>query len=131
VPAAETGDWSAASGHAAGLRLVGRRTAGEPVTAVFTGNDQMALGVLRALAEAGLAVPGDVSVAGFDDVPEAGYYSPPLTTVRQDFTELGRRCVQALLARIAGAEPERRRVAPTLVVRASSAAPARPGRAGG
>ena len=79
-----------------------RITAGEPLTAVFAGNDQMALGLMVALREQGLSVPGDVSVVGFDDVPEAPYFSPALTTVRQDFAELGRRGVQLVLARLAG-----------------------------
>src|SRR5258708_9862755 len=72
------------------------------VTAVLCGNDQMALGVLRALAERGRRVPGDVSVVGFDDVPEAAFFLPPLTTVRQNFGELGRRALHLLLDRISG-----------------------------
>ena len=59
-------------------------------SAIFVGNDQMALGVLRALHEAGLEIPRQVSVVGFDDIPEAPYFTPPLTTVRQDFAEVGR-----------------------------------------
>ena len=66
---------------------------------MFLANDQMALGLLAALHEEGLAVPDDVSVVGFDDLPEAPYFTPPLTTVRQDFAELGRR------GRPAGARP--------------------------
>jgi DNA-binding LacI/PurR family transcriptional regulator len=96
VPALERGDWSAESGYQAGLRL-----AGEPgCTAVFVANDQMALGVLRALNERGRRVPDDVSIVGFDDIPEAGSFIPPLTTVHQDFPELGRRCLEALLKQI-------------------------------
>ena len=59
------------------------------MTAVFVANDQMALGLLRAMHEAGRRIPEDVSVVGFDDIPEAPYFTPPLTTVRQDFGELG------------------------------------------
>ena len=59
-------------------------------SAVFVANDQMAIGVLHAFAEAGLVVPRDVSVVGFDDIPEAGYLNPALTTVRQDFQAIGR-----------------------------------------
>jgi len=70
------------------------------VEAVFVANDQMALGLLRAFAEAGRAVPDDVLVAGFDDVPEAEFYTPPLTTVRQDFATVGRRSVEMLIGRI-------------------------------
>ncbi|GAA3295882.1 LacI family DNA-binding transcriptional regulator [Dactylosporangium vinaceum] len=87
------GDWSARSGYAAGLSLARRRT----VTAVFAASDQMALGVLRAFAERGIRVPEDVSVVGFDDIPEAAYLHPPLTTIRQNHDEIGRRCVTALL----------------------------------
>ena len=92
------GDWSARSGYEAGLEH-GRR---DGVTAVFCANDQMALGLLRALSEAGRSVPGDVSVVGFDDIPEAAYLIPPLTTVRQDFTAVGRRAIEILQAAIAG-----------------------------
>jgi DNA-binding LacI/PurR family transcriptional regulator len=75
------GDWTPDSGYAAG-----RRVAEAPdVTAVFAANDDMAIGLVRALAEAGRRVPEDVSVVGFDDVPVAAYITPPLTTVRQPF----------------------------------------------
>jgi len=89
------------------------------------GNDQMALGLLRAFTEAGVRVPDDVSVVGFDDQPEAGYFTPPLTTVRQDFEELGRRCMDIMLTEIeAGAGVSSTVVPPELVLRASTAAPA-------
>jgi DNA-binding LacI/PurR family transcriptional regulator len=111
------GDWSSASGYAAGWRIV---EDGVP-TAVFAANDQMALGVLSALAEAGLDVPGDVSVAGFDDVPDSAYFTPALTTVRQDFAALAQRCV-AVLERLLRGEPATSvRIRPELVVRASTA----------
>ncbi len=96
VPRLLRGDWSAESGYRAGLAL-----ADEPeCTAVFVANDQMALGVLRALNEKGRPVPGQVSVVGFDDLPDAGAFSPPLTTIHQDFAEVGRRCVDAVLRQI-------------------------------
>jgi DNA-binding LacI/PurR family transcriptional regulator len=122
-PALLVGDWSASSGYRLGTQL-----ADDPgLTAVFCGNDTMALGVIRALAERGLRVPEDVSIIGFDDVPEAGYYRPPLTTVRQDFGEVGRQALSTLVDRMSGAIPAgpRVRVAPELIVRASAAAPAR------
>ncbi|WP_202872557.1 LacI family DNA-binding transcriptional regulator [Kribbella soli] len=75
------GDWLPASGYAAGRELA----ANHDVTAVFVANDDMAIGVLRALSEAGRPVPGDVSVVGFDDIPTAAFLTPPLTTVPQDF----------------------------------------------
>src|SRR5581483_2259151 len=91
-----SGDWSARSGYD-----LGRRLAADPrVTAIFVANDQMALGVLRAMHEAERAIPGDVSIVGFDDVPEAPFFTPPLTTIRQDFDELGSRSLRLLLRTI-------------------------------
>jgi DNA-binding LacI/PurR family transcriptional regulator len=125
VPPVLFGDWSVESGYQAGLRL-----AVQPgVTAVFAANDQMALGAMRALQEADRGIPEDVSVVGFDDIEVAGYLSPPLTTVRQDFDLVGERCVELLVDQI-----ENRRsvpaetvlVAPRLVVRGSAAAPPAP-----
>ena len=112
------GDWSAGSGYAAGQELARERG----VDAVFVGNDQMALGMLRAFHEAGLRVPDDVLVAGFDDVPEAAFFTPPLTTVRQDFIAVGRLCIEVLLRRIDGdaASDERSVVEPELILRQSS-----------
>jgi DNA-binding LacI/PurR family transcriptional regulator len=120
-PPVLAGDWSASSGYALGARL----TAEPGLTAIFCGNDAMALGVIRALAERGLRVPEDVSIVGFDDVPEAGYYLPPLTTVRQDFGEVGRQALGTLVDRMSAAIPAGRRVrvAPELIVRASAAGP--------
>jgi DNA-binding LacI/PurR family transcriptional regulator len=114
------GDWSADAGYAAGRVLLAT-----DVTAVFVANDQMALGLLHAVAEAGLRVPQDLSVVGFDDIPEARHFPPPLTTVRQDFGELGRRAIAVLLEEI---EPGRQATPDTvvpapLVVRSSTAAP--------
>jgi DNA-binding LacI/PurR family transcriptional regulator len=87
------GDWTARSGYEAGCILATERSA----SAIFVGNDQMALGLLRALHERGRAVPRQVSVIGFDDVPDAAFYTPPLTTIRQHFTELGREAMSLLL----------------------------------
>ena len=117
------GDWTPSSGHAAGKQLAVRMRAGEAVTAVFAANDQMALGLLAAMHEEGLSVPGDVSIVGFDDLPESPYFTPPLTTVRQDFAELGRRGVQLVLARLEGMESHPAPVPPELVVRASTGPP--------
>jgi DNA-binding LacI/PurR family transcriptional regulator len=122
VPPPLVGDWSAHAGHE-----LGRRLAADPqVTAIFVANDQMALGVLRALHEAGRRVPRDVSVVGFDDVPEAPYFTPPLTTVRQDFAEMGRRSLRLLLDIMdgPGGPPPHLEVAPELIVRASTGPPA-------
>ena len=114
------GDWSARRGHDAGMRFA--RDA--DVTAVFAANDQTALGVIRGLHDAGRRVPEDVSVVGFDDTPESGYFLPPLTTVRQDFGEVGRRSVELLLSLTDGEPAERHVIVPAeLVVRASTAPP--------
>jgi DNA-binding LacI/PurR family transcriptional regulator len=128
-PVVLTGDWSANSGYELGQRLAAMKGVGEAggATAVFCGNDTMALGVIRALSEAGLSVPADVSVVGFDDVPESGFYLPPLTTVRQDFGEVGKQALGALIDRMTNpSEPVPRiRVAPELVTRGSAIRPRR------
>lgn len=105
------GDWTAGSGHRAAAE-VDRSGA----TAVFASNDQMALGVIGGLRERGVRVPEDVSVVGFDDTPDAAYFWPALTTVRQDFEELARRAVAAVTGE--GLVPEEP-VVPVLVERAS------------
>lgn len=111
------GDWSARSGYELAERL-----AAEPeVSAVFVGNDQMALGVLRRLHELGRRIPEEISVVGFDDIPEAAYFTPPLTTVRQNFNEVGRRALLLLLRQLEGGERlPRDTVPPELIVRAST-----------
>jgi DNA-binding LacI/PurR family transcriptional regulator len=120
VPPHLVGDWSARSGYELGQRLL---TVGG-ITAVFVANDQMALGMLRALSEAGLRVPADISVVGFDDIPEAPYFTPPLTTVRQDFAAVGRLSLLRLLAEMESGTRSsvRETVAPELIVRASTRA---------
>jgi DNA-binding LacI/PurR family transcriptional regulator len=114
------GDWSPESGYRAGLLIADDRD----VSAVFAGNDSMALGLLRALHERGRRVPEDISVVGFDDVPEAAYYWPALTTVTQDFSELGRRALALALAAVRGErDASTDLIVPTLQVRASTAEP--------
>lgn len=115
APPVVRGDWSAESGYAAGSHFA-------EATAIFCANDQMALGVLRALAEAGRRVPDDVSIIGFDDVPDAANYLPPLSTVRQDFTALAEQAVAALVADIEGAEVPESAVIPALLVDRKSTA---------
>ncbi|MGX1269737.1 LacI family DNA-binding transcriptional regulator [Streptomyces phaeoluteigriseus] len=114
------GDWSPPSGYRAGQELAG--WVGRGLTAVFVANDQMALGVLRALREAGVRTPQDVAVVGFDDIPESEFFAPPLTTVRQDFEAVGQRGIALLLDLIEGRPPAASRIAiePQLVVRAST-----------
>ena len=126
-----TGDWGAESGYRNGLEFDA-----DAHTAVFVANDQMALGFMRALHERGISVPGDISVMGVDDQPEAAYFLPPLTTIRQDFRSMGRYCIDRLLLQIAGSAagaggesggtadgtPEEL-PAPELMVRSSTAPP--------
>jgi len=119
IPPLLRGDWTPRSGYELGKDLLQI----PKLTAVFVANDQMALGLLRRLHESGREVPRDLSVVGFDDIPEAAYFTPPLTTIRQDFAELGRRCLHILLGRIEGeAANARVVVAPELVVRESTGA---------
>ncbi len=120
-PRALYGDWSTRSGYELGAHL-----ASDPeVTAVFVANDQMAIGLLRAFAEAGRDVPGDVSVVGFDDVPEAAYLSRALTTVRQDLARLATFGVGMLVDAIENPrrQDHRENVPVELVVRETTAAP--------
>ncbi|MBW8792987.1 MAG: LacI family DNA-binding transcriptional regulator [Streptomyces sp.] len=125
VPPVAGGDWSAASGYAAGRELA----ADDRVTAVFSANDDMAIGLVRALTEAGRRVPEDVSVVGFDDIPVAAYVTPPLTTVRQPFDAVAQEGLKRLVHAIENpaADPLPPSGPPVdLVVRASTAPP--PGR---
>jgi DNA-binding LacI/PurR family transcriptional regulator len=121
VPDVIHGDWTVGSGYEAGLLLASR----PDVTAVFVANDDMAIGLVRALERGGLDVPGDVSVVGFDDIAVASYLHVPLTTVRQDFGEIARQGMRRLLAEIEGRPVASRRsaVQVTLVVRESTAPP--------
>ncbi|WP_440710046.1 LacI family DNA-binding transcriptional regulator [Herbiconiux sp. YIM B11900] len=115
-----TGDWTPSAGFAFGSSFPAHE-----FTGVFAANDQMALGLTHALAERGLRVPDDMSVVGFDDIPEAAHFSPPLTTVRQDFRRLGTDLLVTLLARINGDPPvPAPPAAPQLVVRSSAGVPA-------
>ncbi len=113
------GDWTADSGYRAGI------DARIDFTAVFAANDQMALGLLRAFHERGRTVPDDISIVGFDDLPDSSSFIPPLTTVHQDFAEVGRRCVQGLLRQIRDEPggPGTVLVPTRLVVRRSTGAP--------
>ncbi|WP_232531735.1 LacI family DNA-binding transcriptional regulator [Microbacterium halophytorum] len=119
-PQLTRGDWSADSGFAAAEAI-----AASGATAVFSANDQMALGLIRGLGERGIEVPRDVSVVGFDDVPDAANYRPPLTTVHQDFPELAARAVDALLAQIEAPGALRHDTVPAPLVARESTASAR------
>jgi DNA-binding LacI/PurR family transcriptional regulator len=111
------GDWTPARGYELGLELARKGDA----TAVFVANDQMAIGVLHAFAEAGLRVPDDVSVVGFDDIPEAGYLNPALTTVRQDFQAIGQKAIDLVTATLDGSTTSVPLLPPELIIRDSTA----------
>jgi DNA-binding LacI/PurR family transcriptional regulator len=116
------GDWLPASGYGAGARLARN----PDVTAIFVANDDMAIGVMRALADGGRSVPDDVSIVGFDDIPSAAYQSPPLTTIRQDFDTVAERGLKCLVRQIEAPEDGPLWLAEPplhLVVRRSTSAP--------
>lgn len=122
APAAElelAGDFSEESGYRAGQRLL---TLSPRPTAAFAANDSMAIGCLFALREAGVRVPGEISLAGFDDIPIARYITPPLSSVHVPIAELGTRAMERLLHAVASKNGHQRRqetVPTTLVVRGS------------
>jgi len=101
APRVVYGNWSAASGYEQGRKLAAR----DDVTAIFAANDQMAMGILRAFHEAGRQIPGDVSVVGFDDVPDAEFQMVPLTTVGVDADQVAQRILAELLHMIEGGQP--------------------------
>jgi DNA-binding LacI/PurR family transcriptional regulator len=115
------GDWSARAGYLQGCKLAER----SDVTAIFVANDQMAMGVLRALSEAGRRIPADVSVFGYDDVPEAEFQMVPLSTVAIDAEQAAERILAELIAMIEGGEPAATEIELTsqLIIRASTGPP--------
>jgi len=119
VPEPLPGDWTSQAGYEAGLHL-----ADDPdVTAVFAANDQVALGLLYALAERGRRVPDEISVVGYDDIPGSEFFQPALTTVRVDNLARGRHAVGQLLRQLDGQPPDPPIVVGyELVVRDSTAA---------
>ena len=126
MPEPLQGGWDPRSGYEAGRALA----ADPAVTAVLCGNDDLALGVIRAMHEAGRPIPDSVSVVGFDDTPHAEFLTPALTTVRLDFVELGRACVRGCgRSSIRRGPPSPRpRPQPELIVRESAGpAPGPPG----
>jgi DNA-binding LacI/PurR family transcriptional regulator len=116
------GDWTAESGYDAAQKLIARHW--RKFSAVVVANDQMALGAIRAFEEHSIRIPQDLSVIGFDDVPEAGFFRPPLSTIKQDFAALGKLSIQYLMAQL---EPKSvslpsRFIQPLLVPRQSTTA---------
>lgn len=121
IPPVE-GDWSSDFGYHVGAQ----HPAIDQVTAVFAGNDQMALGLIHGLQQRGLTVPGDISVVGFDDIADARHYLPPLTTVRQDFESLGTLAMAQLVQALTDDTAiTHHTIATQLVVRDSVAPPRR------
>ncbi|MFE6965637.1 LacI family DNA-binding transcriptional regulator [Agromyces sp. NPDC057679] len=116
------GNWTAAAGLALGREI----TASEhPPTAVFAANDQMALGLLHAFHEQGWSVPDFISVVGFDDTDDAAAYWPSLTTVHQNFDEVGQRATTVLISMIDGEPAPANKLIPTHLVERDSTGPAR------
>ena len=113
------GDWSATSGYDLLKRLVARQP---DLTAIFAHNDRMAVGAIRAARDLGVRVPQDLAVIGFDDMPLASYFDPPLTTMRQDTFAIGRACAGLLIELLdkPASEPTVVRLAAELVVRQST-----------
>lgn len=118
APIEYPGDFTEEGGYAAAHEMTRKKPLPE---AIFAANDSMAVGALRALREAGVAVPEEVALSGFDDIPIARYVTPALTTVNVEIAELGRRAFEMLLEEINGRSPQQRREKfPTrLVVRES------------
>ncbi len=118
------GDYSSRSGFEAGHALIELHK--DRFTAVVSANDQMALGAIRAFEERGLRVPEDISIVGFDDMPESEFFRPPLTTIKHDFARLGQLGIQTMLAQLGGLSSFSKReiITPTLVQRLSTCVPA-------
>ncbi|GAB3618323.1 LacI family DNA-binding transcriptional regulator [Okibacterium endophyticum] len=123
-PVIRCADWRPSSGYDAATELLDNY--GDQVTSIACANDEVALGAIRAVLDRGLRVPEDISVIGFDDHPLAAFASPRLTTIRQDFEEVGAHAFSLLHSLIDGrAVPNNQAVQPELIVRGSTAAPRR------
>ena len=121
APQVIDGDWEISTGYRIGKEL---DVMGKGITAMFIANDRMALGFMHATREKGLSIPEDLSIVGFDDLDETAYSSPPLTTLRQDFKELGSRAMGLLIAEIAGKPTKKmERLVPDLILRKSTSIP--------
>ncbi|MBV9643404.1 MAG: substrate-binding domain-containing protein [Verrucomicrobia bacterium] len=120
------GDWTAESGFKAAQELISNHWG--KFTAIVVANDQMALGAIRAFEESSIRIPQKISLVGFDDIPEAGFFRPPLSTIKQDFASLGRLSIQCLMAKVDPSQPPltNRTIQPFFIERASTAPPAKP-----
>lgn len=116
-----SGDWTAASGFEAAKEVIAKNWG--KCTAIVAANDQMALGAIRAFEESGIRVPQTISIVGFDDIPEAGFFRPPLSTMKQDFVALGRLSMQCLMAQLSPGQvhPRIRIIEPPFIERESTA----------
>ncbi len=113
-----TGDWSIAKGFEVGVKVSKMK---KRPTAIFCANDHLALGMIKAFSEVGIDVPGDVSIIGFDNIPEANYLIPALTTVGQNFDEIGNHAIERMLLQLrAGSTKEAVMIKPALVLRSST-----------
>jgi DNA-binding LacI/PurR family transcriptional regulator len=112
-------DWSAAGGFSVTRDFIIKRR--QEISALVVANDQMAIGAIRAFEEQGIRVPDEISIVGFDDIPEAGFIRPPLTTIKQDFAKLGRLSVQCLADQLNGKVWRDRTIRPKLIERNTTA----------
>ncbi|MEY4944743.1 MAG: hypothetical protein RL384_687 [Actinomycetota bacterium] len=120
TPQVIDGDWQIDTGYRIGKKL---DIESKGVSALFVANDRMAFGLLHAMRERNIEVPKRLSIVGFDDLEESTYSSPPLTTLRQDFKELGNRAMNLLLSEISGTSTKKLdRLIPELIKRGSTAA---------
>lgn len=111
-------DWSIEKGYEVGKVIASRK---KRPTAIFTANDHLAVGVLKALNEAEISVPRDMSLIGFDDIPEAKYMTPALSTVKQNFDELGKLSIQKMMSQLKEtSKPEAINIDATLIIRDST-----------
>lgn len=121
VPQVIDGDWEISTGFRIGQEI---DLMGKEITAMFIANDRMALGFMHAMSLRGISIPDQISIVGFDDLEESAYAWPPLTTLKQDFKELGSRAMELLLAEIAGkTEKKLDRLIPELIIRSTTAKP--------
>jgi len=112
------GDWSIATGYRIGNQIAARKIL---PTAIFASNDHLALGVTKALKENEIRIPDEMSIIGFDNIPESAFFSPALTTVHQDFDQLGKLAINRMLIQLReNSKPGAFTIAPELIVREST-----------
>ena len=118
-PLVVTGDWSSSTGFRLGLEVNLQQN---KISGIFLANDHLAVGFMHAMRMRGISIPKDLSVVGFDSIPESPYLDPPLTTVEQDFDKLGKTAMEQLFFKLAGIQATKNSpLLPTLVIRESTA----------